>query len=303
MGQYILGRVAQAVVTLIFLSLAVFALARATGDPLNLILPASATEQDFVRARHELGLDQPLYVQYGIFLKNVVSGDLGESIVYRQPVFDLLLLRLPNSLKLAAAALLLSMVIAFPLGILSAIKKDSPIDTLARVVAMLQLSMPSFWIGMVLIQTISIKLNLLPVSGAGGLAHYILPAFSLGGAVTAGTMRLLRSGMLEVLDNDFITFARVKGVSERAIVLKHALKNALIPVVSYAGMYFALLVTMAIVVEMVFAWPGVGRLAYQAIMFRDYPVIQGIVLMTGAIVVGVNLMVDFLYGYIDPRVR
>lgn len=303
MAYYILTRVAQAIVTLLLLSLAVFALARASGDPTLLLLPPTATESDFARLRHDLGLDQPLYAQYATFLSNAAHGDFGESIVYRRPVFDLVSLRLPNSMQLATASLLLSMAMAFPLGILSAIKKGRPIDTLSRIAAMLNMSLPSFWVGLILVQIISTQLRWLPAGGADGLAYYILPAFALSGPTMAGIMRLLRSSMLEALGNDFITFARVKGVPEREIVLRHALKNALLPVVSYIGMYFALMVTHAIVIEVVFAWPGVGRLAYEAINFRDYPVIQGIVLMTGAMVIGVNFAVDLLYGWIDPRVR
>lgn len=303
MGRFALTRALQSLVALAILSVVVFVLARATGDPLQLILPANATEEDFANARQYLGLDQPLVGQYFRFVGNAVRGDFGTSLRARRPVLELIADRLPASLKLAAFSMAVSLAVAFPLGVMAAVRKDTALDRLAQVVAVLGQSLPTFWVGIILIEVVAGRLQWLPAGEAGGLAHYILPGFTLGWFVVAGLMRLLRSGMLEVLDSDYVKMARIKGVAERRVIWRHALKNALIPVVTFAGIYFAILVTTAIVVETVFAWPGLGRLAYEAISGRDFPVIQAVVLLTAVIVAAVNLGVDCLYALIDPRIR
>lgn len=294
---------AQSLVTLAILSVVVFLLARATGDPLQLILPMSATQEDYDNARAYLGLDRPLVEQYLTFIGRTLTGDFGTSLRARRPVNDLLRERIPNSLKLASFAMLITTLMAFPLGVMAAVRKGSGLDRAAQVIAVLGQSLPTFWVAILLVEFVAGRLQWLPAAGMDSLASYVLPGLTLGWFVVAGLMRLLRSGMLEVLDSEYVKLARVKGVSERRVIWQHALKNALIPVVTFAGIYFSILVTTAIVVETVFAWPGLGRLAYEAISARDFPVIQAVVLTTAAIVAAVNLAVDCVYAFIDPRIR
>ena len=302
MLRFVLARLSQSAITLLLFSVVIFGLARATGDPLTLVLPMVATEEDFANARRYLGLDRPFYVQYLTFVGRATTGDFGTSIRSRRPVVDLLRERLPNSLALAAFSMAVSLLVAFPLGVLAAVRRGTALDSGAKVLATLGQSLPTFWVGIVLIEVVAGRLQWLPAGGSGSLAHYILPGFTLGWFVVAGLMRLLRSAMLEVLDAEYVTTARAKGAPEVSVVWRHALRNALIPVVTFAGVYFAILVTSAIVVETVFAWPGMGRLAYEAITGRDFPVIQAVVLVTAAIVVTVNFAVDLLYAVIDPRI-
>jgi peptide/nickel transport system permease protein len=302
--RFVFSRVLQSLVALAILSVVVFILARATGDPLQLILPMSATPEDYADARRYLGLDRPYVEQYLSFVGRAVTGDFGNSLRARRPVIELIQERLPNSLRLAAFAMGISLAIAFPLGVLAAVKKGTGLDRTAQVIAVLGQSLPTFWVAIVLVEVVAGRLQWLPAGGSSqGFASYILPGFTLGWFVVAGMMRLLRSGMLEVLDSEYVKLARVKGVVEHRVVWVHALKNALIPVVTFAGIYFSILVTTAIVVETVFAWPGLGRLAYEGISSRDFPVIQAVVLTTAAIVALVNLGVDCLYAVIDPRIR
>ena len=304
MIRFVFSRVLQSLVALAILSVVVFILARATGDPLQLILPMSATPEDYADARRYLGLDRPYVEQYLSFVGRAVTGDFGNSLRARRPVIELIQERLPNSLRLAAFAMGISLAIAFPLGVLAAVKKGTGLDRTAQVIAVLGQSLPTFWVAIVLVEVVAGRLQWLPAGGSSqGFASYILPGFTLGWFVVAGMMRLLRSGMLEVLDSEYVKLARVKGVAEHRVVWVHALKNALIPVVTFAGIYFSILVTTAIVVETVFAWPGLGRLAYEGISSRDFPVIQAVVLTTAAIVALVNLGVDCLYAVIDPRIR
>jgi len=301
--RFVLSRVLQSLVALAILSVVVFILARATGDPLHLILPMSASEEDYAYARRYLGLDRPYVEQYFSFVGKALTGDFGTSLRARRPVSELIRERLPNSLRLALFAMGVSLSVAFPLGVLAAVKKGTWIDRTAQVIAVLGQSLPTFWVAIVLVEFVAGRLQWLPAGGISGFTSYVLPGFTLGWFVVAGMMRLLRSGMLEVLDSEYVKLARVKGVVERRVVWLHALKNALIPVVTFAGIYFAILVTTAIVVETVFAWPGLGRLAYEGISSRDFPVIQAVVLTTAAIVAVVNLGVDLLYAVIDPRIR
>jgi len=301
--RFVLARLLQSLVALAILSVVVFILARATGDPLQLILPMSATPEDYTEARQYLGLDRPYVEQYLSFVGRAITGDFGMSLRARKPVSELIRERLPNSLSLAAFAMTISMAIAFPLGVLAAVKKGTGLDRTAQVIAVLGQSLPTFWVSIVLVEFVAGRLQWLPAGGNDGFTSYILPGFTLGWFVVAGMMRLLRSAMLEVLDSEYVKLARVKGVVEHNVVWRHALKNALIPVVTFAGIYFSILVTTAIVVETVFAWPGIGRLAYEGISSRDFPVIQAVVLTTAAIVAVVNLGVDCLYAVIDPRIR
>jgi peptide/nickel transport system permease protein len=303
MIRFVFFRLLQSMIALAMLSVVVFILARATGDPLHMILPMSATEEDYANARRYLGLDRPYVEQYLSFVGRAVTGDFGTSIRARRPVGELIWQRLPNSLRLAAFAMTVSLAIAFPLGVLAAVHKGTGVDRAAQVVAVLGQSLPTFWVAIVLVEFVAGRLQWLPAGGITGFSSYILPGFTLGWFVVAGMMRLLRSSMLEVLDSEYVKLARLKGVAERRVVWVHAMKNALIPVVTFAGIYFAILVTTAIVVETVFAWPGLGRLAYDGITSRDFPVIQAVVLVTAAIVAAVNLCVDCLYAVIDPRIR
>lgn len=303
MIRFVVARLVQSLVALAILTVVVFILARTTGDPLHLILPMSATEEDYANARQYLGLDRPYLEQYLSFVGRAVTGDFGMSLRARRPVNELIAERLPNSLRLALFAMGVSLALAFPLGVMAAVKKGTAVDRTAQVVAVLGQSLPTFWVAIILVEVVAGRLQWLPAGGIDSLASYVLPGFTLGWFVVAGMMRLLRSGMLEVLDSEYVKLARLKGVVELRVVWIHALKNALIPVVTFAGIYFAILVTTAIVVETVFAWPGLGRLAYEGISSRDFPVIQAVVLTTAAIVAVVNLCVDCLYAFIDPRIR
>jgi len=303
MQRYVLRRFGQAILALFILSILIFVLVRLTGDPTLLLLPEDATAADIRRLQQALGLDKPWPVQYWIFVSNAVQGDFGHSIKGQIPVGDIIKERLPYSLRLGAASLLITVIIALPLGVLAAVNKDSMLDTIAKIIAVLGQSLPMFWVGIVLIQIFAVYLRLLPSGGTGSLAHYILPAFTLGWWLVAGIMRLLRSSLLEVLDTEFVKLARIKGLSDGRVIWKHALRNALIPVVTLGGIYMAILITAAILVETVFAWPGVGRLVYESIVFRDFPVVQAVVLMTAGFVIFTSLVVDILYAYLDPRIR
>jgi peptide/nickel transport system permease protein len=300
---YIAKRVLQAVGALFVLSVIIFLLAHLTGDPLHMMLPPYATPEDYERVRTALGLDKPLYIQYAYFMQNAIQGDFGLSFRTREPILGLMMDRLPNSLSLAGAAMLVVFIFAMPLGVLAAVKRGTLIDATAKVVALLGQSLPPFWIAIVFVEIFAVRLNLLPTSGMAGPSTYILPAVTLGMWTMAGVMRLLRSSMLEVLDSDFVRLAYSKGASPTIVIWKHTLRNALIPVVTFSGLYFAVLVTMSIVVEVVFSWPGIGRLVYEAILFRDYPLIQSVVLLIAVIVMVINLGVDVLYSVIDPRIR
>jgi peptide/nickel transport system permease protein len=303
MQRYVLKRILQSLLTLLVLSVIIFIVCRLTGDPVVLMLPDDASYEDVVQLRTALGLDRPLPVQYWRFLKNAVQGDFGRSIKGQVPVLDLIKDRFPNSIKLGLVSLLITVVLAFPLGVIAAVKKGTAVDTLANLIAVLGQSLPQFWVGIVLIQVFAVYLRWLPVAGTGSLWHYILPGFTLGWFLVAGIMRLLRSSMLDVLDSEFVKLARIKGVPGWVVVWKHALKNAIMPVLTFAAIYLAILITGAILVETVFAWPGLGQLIYQGIVYRDFPVIQAVVLLTAVIVVSINLIVDIAYAYLDPRIR
>jgi ABC-type dipeptide/oligopeptide/nickel transport system permease component len=303
MQRYVLKRILQSLLTLLVLSVIIFIVCRLTGDPVVLMLPDDASYEDVVQLRTALGLDRPLPVQYWRFLKNAVQGDFGRSIKGQVPVLDLIKDRFPNSIKLGLVSLLITIVLAFPLGVMAAVKKGTAVDTLANLIAVLGQSLPQFWVGIVLIQVFAVHLRWLPVAGTGSFWHYILPGFTLGWFLVAGIMRLLRSSMLDVLDSEFVKLARIKGVPGWSVVWKHALKNAIMPVLTFAAIYLAILITGAILVETVFAWPGLGQLIYQGIVYRDFPVIQAVVLLTAVIVVSINLIVDITYAYLDPRIR
>ena len=305
MQRYIGGRLLQCVITLMVISMLVFTLARLTGNPLDVMLPIDASSDLRDEMIRDLGLDQPMYIQYGRFVQSLMRADLGTSIRTRKPVVELIGQRLPNTLKLVCFSTAMALLIALPLGVIAATRKGGLWDVGARTVALFGQSVPTFWAGIVLISVFAVNLELLPAGRKESMASYVLPAVTLGlfGFMLAGVVRLLRGSMLDVLDSEYVKFARIKGLAESVVTWKHALKNALIPVVTFVGFYFGILMAGSVVVETVFAWPGIGRLAFEAVQWRDYPVIQGVVLLVSTIILAANLVVDILYAYIDPRIR
>jgi ABC-type dipeptide/oligopeptide/nickel transport system permease component len=303
MKRFVLRRLGYAALSLCLLSLMIFLFVRVTGDPTVLLVEPGASRDDLAALRTELGLDRPLVVQYVSFVKDVVRGDFGRSFYYRTPVLELYASRLPNSLLLAVAAMAFSLLIGIPSGILAAIRVGGWWDRGGKIFGLLGLSMPSFWVGLLLILFFSVYLGWLPSSGSGTALHVLMPAFALGWYFAAAHMRMTRSSMLEVLGSEYVKLARLKGLPEALVITKHAFKNALIPVLTLAGINLVLMVNVAVVVETVFAWPGIGRLLYEGVAFRDFPVVQATVLLSGSMIVVVNLVVDILYAVIDPRIR
>ena len=303
MKRFIVKRLGYAVLSLILLSLTIFLLVRLTGDPSVLLVEPGASKDDLAAVRLQLGLDRPIWVQYGQFMWGLARGDLGKSFYYRTPVLELYLSRLPHSLMLAAAAMVFSLLVGIPSGIIAAVRVGRWWDSAGKIFSLLGLSLPSFWVGLVMILFFSVYLGWLPSSGSGTALHVVMPAFALGWYFAAAHMRMTRSSMLEVLGSEYVKLARLKGLPEALVIAKHAFKNALIPVLTLAGINLVVMVNVAVVVETVFAWPGVGRLLYEGISFRDFPVVQATVLINGAMVVIVSFFVDVLYAVIDPRIR
>ena len=303
MQRYILLRILQALFTLLILSVAVFLSAHATGDPALLMMGPETTSADYEQVKKVMGLDRPLIVQYGDFLGNIVRADFGNSHMTGQSARKILLERLPATLQLAGAAFLLSVVVGIPLGILSALKRDSLLDNFGKFFAILGIATPNFWIAIMLILLFGAILGWLPTYGRGGLDHFILPAFVLGWSAMAGMVRLGRSSMLDVMDSEYVKFARVKGLTERLVVWKHGLKNAVIPLLTFGGLTLAGLLNGSVAVEVVFAWPGIGRLMLEGISRRDFPIIQATVLAAGLFYIVTALLVDILYAYVNPRIR
>jgi peptide/nickel transport system permease protein len=303
MRVYLLRRLGQSLLVLLGVSFVVFFILHLTGDPTLILLPPDASAEEIQRFRAAMGFDDPFLVQYGRFLAGAVRGDFGRSVRHGEPAFHLVLERMPATFELAGAALLLALGLAIPAGIVSAVRRNSPLDYGATVVALLGQSMPTFWLGIMLILIFSVQFSLLPSSGRGTLQHLVLPAVTLGLFTTARITRLTRSGMLEVLGQDYIRTARAKGVSDPPVVWKHALKNAAIPIVTIVGIELGTLLGGSVITETIFAWPGVGRLSVQAIYNRDYAVVQAAVFALATTFVLVNLVVDVVYTYLDPRIR
>jgi peptide/nickel transport system permease protein len=303
MSVYLLRRLAQSVLVLLGVSFVVFFILYLTGDPALVLLPPDATAEDVREFRARMGFNDPFIVQYGRFLGGALRGDFGQSVRHGEPAFHLVLERLPATFELSGAALLVALVLAIPAGVVSAVRRNSLTDYVATVVALLGQSMPTFWLGIMLILIFSVQFNVLPSSGRGGIEHLLLPAITLGLFTTARITRLTRSGMLEVLNQDYIRTARAKGVSGPPVVWKHAFKNAAIPIVTIVGIELGTLLGGSVITETIFAWPGVGRLSVQAIYNRDYPVVQAAVFLLASTFVLVNLVVDLLYTYLDPRIR
>lgn len=303
MGRYVLIRFVESIVTLLVVSMVVFVLARATGDPVTLLISDQATAQDMAKLKQQLGLDQPVPVQYWIFITNAFSGNLGKSMADKGDVARLIADRFPNSLLLGAPALVLSTAIGIVLGVTAAVNRNTWVDKAVRVVSVLGQSMPSFWLSIMLIFIFSVLLRWLPTSGMGSLDHYVLPVAVLTFFALPLRMRLMRSSLLEILGTEYVKLARAKGLAERAVIWRHALRNALSPQLTSFGLTLAFAITGSVVIETVFAWPGLGQLAFQAMLSRDYPLIQGTVLLVAVFVLGANLLVDVLYAYMDPRIR
>ncbi|RMF84450.1 MAG: ABC transporter permease [Nitrospinota bacterium] len=303
MQRYIAQRLLQGIFLLVLVAAIVFFLGRFTGNPADLMLPEDATPEDREALMKTLGLDRPYYEQFYIFIVNALHGDLGDSIRYRRPATELFFSRLPNTLKLVPPTMAVALLMAIPLGVLSAVYRGTLIDRISGVIAVFGIATPNFWLGILLIYIFSVQLGWLPSARMGSARHYVMPTITLGTFLVAGFMRLIRSSMLEVLDSEFVKLARIKGLSERIVVWKHCLRNALIPVLTLMGVFMSALVTGAIVTETVFAWPGIGRLTFEAVIFRDYPLLQAVVIMDAVLVLVINLVVDILYAYIDPRIR
>lgn len=303
MARLIVRRLWQSALVLLLVTTIAFAMIRLSGDPVLLLIAPDATNEEIAAARVRLGFDQPLPVQYARFLVRAVAGDFGESLRYYQPALSLVLERLPATLELTLFALGISLVISLPLGVLAATRRDSVYDHLSMAIALLGQSLPVFAIGLIAILVFAVGLRLLPTGGRGGIEHLVLPGVTLGLYSTARLTRLVRAGMLDVLRQDYVRTARSKGLDERTVTVRHALRNTLLPVITVVGLEMGSLMGGAVVVESVFAWPGLGLLAIQAISSRDYPVVLADVVVVGALIVLINLVVDVLYGALDPRIR
>lgn len=303
MGKYILKRAAQSVIVLLGITAVIFFVLNLTGDPLDFMLPPGTSDEVYAEYTERLGLNDPLLVQYGRFLKNAVQGDFGESHFYREPALKVVLERMPATFILAVAAFVIALSWSIPVGILSAYKRNSILDTVARIIAMLGQSLPTFWLGILLMLLFSVKLNWLPTYGYESFLHLILPAFALSTGTGAAILRLLRSSMIDVLGQEYISVARAKGVHNFFLVVKHAFKNSLSSVLTIMGLQLASLMSGALVIETVFSWPGVGRLLQQSIVNRDFMVVEAGVCVIACLFVFVNLVVDVLYAVINPRIK
>ena len=304
MTPYIIRRLALSLVVLIGVSILVFGLIHlAPGDPARLMLYDTAPEEEVQAMRKTLGLDQPLYLQYWLFLSKALRGDLGRSLYYKEPALRIILEHLPATTELTFAALLVSLVVAVPMGIVSAVRRDTVWDYAGMLLATIGQATPVFWLGLMFILLFSVQWTVLPSSGRGGIENLLMPAVTLGAPLMALVTRLVRSGMLDILGEDYIRTARAKGLPNPAIVYRHALRNMLIPLITVVGLQLGALLGGAVITETIFAWPGVGRLVVTAITARDYPLVQAATLLVSVYFVGINLLLDVLYVYIDPRIR
>jgi len=303
MTRYVLIRLGQGVIALIVATILVFALSRLSGDPLDIMLPETAPDEQRQEMAEYLGLDKPIYVQYIVFISHAVRGAFGKSIFFYRPVTDLIVERLPATMMLGLTAMAISMLVAIPIGVYAAVKRDKWQDGITKIFAIMGQSAPAFWLGIMLILVFAVQLRWLPAGGYGHFRNLILPALTVATFPIAGFMRLTRSAMLDTLSTDYVRLARIKGLSERQVIWKHGLRNALIPVITYSGVVFVHALTGSVIVETIYAWPGVGQLAYQALNWRDFPLIQGILVFCVGLFVVVNLIIDIVYVYLDPRVR
>jgi peptide/nickel transport system permease protein len=303
LGAFLVRRLFRTLIALWLVSSVVFVVMRLSGDPVPLLLPPDAPVAEMERVRHDLGLDRPLPVQYAVFIGNVLRGDFGRSIHFRQPAMEVALSYLPATFELGLAAFLIAVVVAFPVGVLSAVRRNSPLDHAAMGLALIGQSAPTFFLGILFILVLSLWLDLFPTSGRGEWRHLVLPALTLGAFAMASIARITRSAVLEVQRADFVRTARAKGLGEFVVVVKHTLRNAALPILTITGLQFGTLLGGAVVTETVFSWPGMGRLAIQSIYNRDYPVVQSTVFIAAVMFIFINLTLDALYGMLDPRTR
>ncbi|MBI3458307.1 MAG: ABC transporter permease [Candidatus Rokubacteria bacterium] len=304
MKSYLVRRLSHSAVTLAGVSVLVFVILRVVpGDPAKMLLPEGAPHSAVEELNRQLGLREPLWVQYGIFLRSVVRGDFGQSFQYRAPALQVVVERLPATLDLTLAAMVLTIAFGVSIGIVAAVRQGTGYDYTSTVLAVLGQSLPNFWLGIMLVLLFGVTLRWLPTSGFHGWQHLVLPSITLAAFPTALVARLTRSSMLEILHRDYIRTGRAKGLAERIVVLRHALKNATIPVLTVIGLQIGTLLGGAVITESVFAWPGMGKLVVDAIFFRDFPVVQTILILSATIFVAINLLVDVLYTFLDPRIR
>ena len=303
MQRFIVIRFVQALVALFAVSIIVFSLARISGDPLDTLLSFESGPEQRAAVAKYWGLDRPLPEQYLKFIGNALQGDFGTSFKWRLPVMDLINDRLWNTVQLAGLSLVVATMVALPLGVLSAVKRDTPLDYLGKLIALIGQAAPQFWVGLVLIMIFAVRLELVQTSGKGGFSSYILPAITEGMFYAAAIMRITRSAMLDVLDSEYVKLARIKGLAEWKVIWKHVLRNAAIAPLTLFGLIMGSVLLGAVATETVFAWPGLGFLAFDAVTARDYPLIQAVVLVFSIIFIAVNLFVDVLYAYLDPRIR
>ncbi|HZV97345.1 MAG TPA: ABC transporter permease [Candidatus Nitrosocosmicus sp.] len=304
MRTYILRRVAQSALTLLGVSVLVFVILRVLpGDPARMLLPDGAPETAVAELNRQLGLREPLIVQYGLFLRSVAHGDFGQSFQYRAPALRVVLERLPATVQLTAAAMLVTIAAGVSLGIVTAVLRGTRYDVAGTILAVLGQSLPNFWLGIMLILLFGVALRWLPTSGFASWTSLVLPAVTLAAFPTALVARLTRSSMLEILNRDYVRTGRAKGLTEPSVVLRHALRNAAIPVLTVIGLQIGSLLGGAVITESVFAWPGMGKLIVDAIFFRDFPVVQTVLILSATVFVAINLLVDLLYTVIDPRIR
>ena len=302
-GAFLAYRLFRTLIALWLVSTVVFVVMRLSGDPVPLLLPPDAPIAEMNRVRHDLGLDRPLPVQYAVFLGNVLHGDFGRSIHFRQPAMNVALSYLPATFELGLAAFLIAVVVALPVGVFSAMRRNSPLDHAAMGVALVGQSAPTFFLGILFILVFALRFDLFPTGGRGDWRHLVLPAMTLGAFAMASIARITRSAVLEVQRADYIRTARAKGVAEFVVIAKHILKNAALPILTITGLQFGTLLGGAVVTETVFSWPGMGRLAIQSIYNRDYPVVQSTVFIAAVLFVVINLALDMMYGVLDPRAR
>lgn len=303
MRKFFIRRVLYSVITLVILATTIFGLVRLTGDPAFLLAPDGASAEELQAIREDIGTDKSLVSQFGTFLSDLARGDFGNSFQTGQPVRDLYFDRLPNSLLLVSAALAFALVVGIPAGIVSAVYNGRWMDTISKVVALTGMAIPGFILAFAMMFVFAVQLRWLPVFGIGTWRHLVMPAIAIGWYFAASTLRLVRSSMLDILDADYVKLARLKGMTERKVVLKHAFKNALIPLITLTGVNFVVMINVATVIELVFTWPGLGSLLIEGIRNRDFPLVQGVTIMAGVMIVFANFAIDMIYAWVDPRIR
>lgn len=303
MQRFLIRRLIAGIVVIVLVSFLVFSLSRLAGDPRLLYTDGYTTADSYEELGRQLGLDKPFVIQYGLWMGDAVRGDFGVSLSARTSAINVIRERIPATLELSAGAIVFALITGVPLGVLSAVKRGTIWDYVGRTFALFGQAIPAFWLGIMLILIFAVQFDLLPTSRRGDWSHYVLPSITLGWVASAGFLRLVRSAMLEVLDSEYVKFARAKGVSLQKVIWKHALRNSLIPPLTFAGVLMGAFLTGAVVVETVFGWPGLGSLAVKAVLNNDFPVMTGVVMIFAAIFVVANFLVDIIYAYVDPRIR